>query len=305
MHLCELCPRMCGVNRKGGERGYCGCGSTMRVARIALHPYEEPPISGSRGSGTVFFTGCSLRCVFCQNQDISRGAAEGKEFSPGELAGQLLALEEQGAHNINLVTPTHFADRIAETLKLARPHLHIPVVYNSSGYERVETLQCLDGLVDIYLPDFKYVSPELAQRYSDAPAYADIATDALREMFRQVGKPVFGSGDMLCRGVLVRHLVLPGCRKDSIAVLEKLRKLFLPDEILISVMSQYTPEFAKGAPDKALYRRLTDFEYKSVTEVAERLGFSGFFQERSSASAAYTPEFGAKEIPYFSFEKEK
>ena len=293
MEKCKLCPRNCGADRTAGKIGVCGMTAEMRIARAALHRFEEPPISGTRGSGTVFFVGCPLRCVFCQNRDISHGAEYGVAVTPQELARIFLELEAQGAHNINLVTPTHFADGIAEALRLARPELHIPVVYNTSGYEKVGTLQMLEGLVDIYMPDFKYMSPELSARYSAAPDYPAVATDALKEMFRQVGRPQFSPDGLLTRGVLVRHLVLPGCRADSLAVLRHLRTLFVPEDVLLSLMSQYTPEFAADAPDRNLHRRLTRFEYESVAALARELDFRGFFQERSSASAAYTPDFTA------------
>ena len=289
---CTICPRRCGANRAAGRTGFCGAGAALKAARAALHFWEEPCISGTRGSGTVFFSGCTLKCCFCQNYPISAEGL-GKEITVEHLAEIFLNLQAQGAHNINLVTPTHFADGIAEALRLARPELHIPVVYNTSGYEKVKTLQMLEGLVDIYMPDFKYMSPELSARYSAAPDYPAVATDALKEMFRQVGRPQFSPDGLLTRGVLVRHLVLPGCRADSLAVLRHLRTLFAPEDILLSLMSQYTPEFVADAPDRNLHRRLTRFEYESVAALARGLDFRGFFQERSSASAAYTPDFTA------------
>lgn len=263
----------------------------MRISKIALHPYEEPPISGRSGSGAVFFCGCSLGCVFCQNRDISRGQTEGRIYTEAELAEEILRLQEAGAENINLVTATHFADRVAGTLELVRDRLNIPVVYNTSGYERVETLRRLEGLVDIYMPDFKYASAELAKRYSSAYDYPQVAAEALCEMYRQVGKYVYGDDGMLKRGVLVRHLVLPGARRDSMEVLARLSELLPVDGILLSLMRQYTPDFAYDAQLPELHRRITSFEYTSVLRVAERYGFEGFSQSAEAASREYTPSF--------------
>ena len=288
---CTLCPRLCGVNRADGETGTCGMGDKMRVSRIALHPYEEPPISGEKGSGTVFFCGCSLRCVFCQNKDISRGSTAGKDYSPDQLASAILELQEMGATNINFVTPTHFAEGVAETLRILKGKLHVPVVYNTSGYERIETLDMLEGLVDVYMPDFKYASSEPAGRYSSAPDYPTVALSAIRHMHRQVGKCQYGEDGTLKKGVLVRHLVLPSGRKDSIKALELLADALPVEEILLSLMSQYTPDFALDCPHKELHRRLTRFEYDSVAARAVELGFEGFSQELTSAVRSYTPSF--------------
>lgn len=291
MSKCFLCPRMCGADRQAGERGVCAEGGEIRVARAALHRYEEPPISGERGSGTVFFSGCSLRCVFCQNKAVSRGGSVGRQVSPRELADIFFELRDMGAHNINLVTPTHFADGVIRALELARPTLGIPVVYNTSGYERVETLRRFDRLVDIYLPDFKYASGELAKKYSAAPDYPEVAEAAISEMHRQVGKYIYGEDGMLKRGVVVRHLVLPSARRDSMAVLDRLSRIAPKNEILLSLMSQYTPEFAADSGCSELCRRVTSFEYDSVLDYALSMGFEGFMQGRASATARYTPDF--------------
>jgi putative pyruvate formate lyase activating enzyme len=215
----------------------------------------------------------------------------GTEYSPLTLAEKMLELEEMGAHNINLVTAAHFAPTVAKALETARKKLKIPVVYNSSGYEKAQTLRTLDGLVDVYLPDFKYFSSELSQKFSNAPDYADVATAALSEMYRQVGNIRYGEDGMLVRGMIVRHLVLPSHRDDSIAVLKHLTSFLPTDGILLSLMSQYTPDFASDCEYRELHRRLTSFEYKSVASVAESLGFDGFFQELSSATKKYTPNF--------------
>lgn len=291
---CMQCPRRCGADREAGEFGVCRMPAEVFVARAALHFYEEPPISGKNGSGTVFFSGCPLGCVFCQNRAISRRAPgappPGEAYGEEELAALFLKMEALGAHNLNLVTPTHYAGKIAAALRRAKPELHIPVVYNTGGYELPETLAQFEGLVDIYLPDFKYVSPELSAAYSAAPDYATYARAALREMFRQVGGAVCENG-LMKRGMIVRHLVLPGCRKDSIAVLQELAELLPAGEFYLSLMRQYTPDFAPSEAPKNLRRRLTAFEYDSVAAVAAELGFEGFLQDKSSASAAYTPNF--------------
>lgn len=261
----------------------------MRICRAALHEWEEPCISGERGSGTVFFSGCPLHCVFCQNKEISGGGV-GREVSVNELSRIFLDLQEQGAHNINLVTPTHYIPQIAEALSLVKDKLGIPVVYNTGGYERVESLQMLKGLVDIYLPDFKYYDSALSARLSGAPDYREVATDAIREMIDQVGEPRF-DGDMLRRGVIVRHLVLPGKRADSIRCMEHLHENFGNKNILISLMSQYTP--IVGVPED-LSRHVTTFEYDSVCKKAVELGFEGYFQERTSAKDTYIPDWDLK-----------
>lgn len=292
--LCNICPRKCNTDRACGELGYCGEGNFLRISRIAPHAFEEPVISGTLGSGTVFFSGCSLGCVFCQNRDISRHGGKGKIMSCDELYDAILELQDNGVHNINLVTPTHFSHLLVPLLQKAKSsgELKIPVVYNSSGYERVETLKSFDGLVDIYLPDLKYYSDELALRYSNAPEYKNIALNAIGEMYRQRGRYRYSpSGDLLLSGVVVRHLVLPSHRKDSIDLLHTLAERIPPSDILLSLMSQYTPDFALDTPYKNLHRRVTSFEYSSVCDVAIALGFDGFMQEKSSAVSDYTPNF--------------
>ena len=289
MASCALCPRRCGVDRAAGQVGVCGVTDTLRVARIAPHMWEEPPISGSRGSGTVFFTGCSLRCIFCQNRTISREGM-GKTYTEEELTAAILSLRDQGVHNINFVTPTHYTSTIARILERIKPTLGIPVVWNCGGYESVETLRLLEGLVDIYLPDFKYFSPDLSRDYSSAPDYPAIATEAVQEMYRQTG-PYTEEKDLAKRGVIIRHLVLPGCRADSMNALRHIASILPPAEIRISVMRQYTPDFAADAPYKNLHRRVTDFEYTSVLDEAARLGLVGFSQGKDAATKAYTPDF--------------
>ncbi len=292
---CFLCPRRCGAAREAGELGFCATDAQIRVARAALHPFEEPPVSVERGSGTVFFTGCSLRCVFCQNSAI-RAPESGKILRVEQLADLFLYLQEKGAENINLVTATHYAQGVAAALRLAKSRLRIPVVYNCGGYERVETLRTLAGLVDVYLPDFKYVSSALSAAYSAAPDYAEVATAALAEMHAQVGKVQFDARGKMTRGVMVRHLVLPGCRTDAIAVLERIAATVPVSDIRLSLMRQYTPDFAPADAPKNLKRRVTSFEYESVMARAEALGFEGFFQGKEAASAAYTPNFEQRDL---------
>lgn len=287
-HHCTLCPRRCGADRTKA-RGICGAGDAILAARASLHLWEEPPLSGKNGAGTVFFSGCSLHCRFCQNAVISEKPF-GKAISPERLCGIFLELQAQGAHNIELVTAGHLLPYLLSALTLAKPHLHIPVVYNSGGYELADALRELCGLVDIYLPDFKFFDPETARNYANAPDYPEIAQDALSEMLRQVGKPAF-SGEIMQRGVIVRHLVLPGHRHESIALLHHLAETFGTDAFLLSLMSQYTP--MRHDPDyPSLNRRVTKMEYRSVADAAADLGFQGFLQDKSSASSSYTPDFG-------------
>lgn len=288
--ICTLCPRQCGVNRSKNVRGACHAPDTILVARAAPHLYEEPPISGKNGSGTIFFAGCSLACLFCQNKAISRQSV-GKEISETALADMILALAETGVHNINLVTATHYTDCVARVLHNIKHRLHIPVVWNSSGYESPQTLRLLEGLVDIYLPDLKYHSPTLAAAYSGASDYPSVAAVALKEMYRQVGAVQFDKEGVLLRGIIVRHLILPGHRADSISVLEDLGRMLPVSDIRLSLMRQYTPDFAPAHAPHNLKRHLTTFEYQTVLDAAVSLGFKGFTQEKSAANKCYTPEF--------------
>ena len=288
--FCLSCPRHCAVDRAAGRLGLCGAPDAFRVARIAPHMWEEPPISGVRGSGTVFFSGCSLRCVFCQNRAISR-EGRGETMTDDALLDRILLLQQEGVHNINFVTPTHYARRLRPFLERLRPHLRVPVVYNCGGYEDLDTLRGLDGLIDIYLPDFKYISPDLSRDYSAAADYADVAAVSLSEMYRQVGGVTLDGDGIMKRGMIVRHLVLPGCRHDSMAVLRRLAELLPIGEIRLSLMAQYTPEFASDCAFANLKRRLTKFEYSSVLALAEELGFEGYMQSPESVGAKYTPEF--------------
>ena len=290
MDGCILCPRQCGVDRT--ERvGYCGSGSLPKVARAAKHHWEEPCISGTEGSGTVFFSGCTLGCVFCQNREISRGGT-GREVTIEHLADIFKRLEGQGVHNLNLVTPTHFTPQILQALELSKPT--VPVVMNCGGYERVETLRQWEGKVQVYLPDLKYFSPELSAKYSAAPDYFAVASKAIMEMHRQQPQLVW-EGDLLKRGLIIRHLVLPGCMKDSLQILDFLDNHLPKDSFLLSLMSQYTPtENCKQFPE--INRRVTTYEYRKVADRAAELGFSGFAQDRRSAKEEYTPPFNLEGV---------
>ena len=293
---CNLCPRNCFVDRDNGKTGYCGQTDKLYVARADLHMWEEPCISGKEGSGTVFFCGCTLRCIFCQNHQIALGKEEtgekiGKEVSISRLKDIFLELQKKGANNINLVTGTHYIPQIAEALRLAKAEgLVIPIVYNTSGYEKKESLRMLESLVDIYLPDMKYVSKELSKEYSNAPDYFEIASEALKEMVRQVGEPEFDDRGYIQKGVIVRHLVLPGSTKDSKAVLEYLWNTY-GDRIYISIMNQYTPmEQIKNYP--LLSRKVTKREYQKVVDYALSLGWeNGFIQEGETAKESFIPDF--------------
>jgi putative pyruvate formate lyase activating enzyme len=290
---CTLCPRMCGARREAESgQGACGMGTLPRVARAALHRWEEPCISGERGSGTVFFSGCALHCVFCQNEQIS-GENFGAVVTPSQLAGIYRSLVEQGAHNLNLVTPSHFAPAVAESLTLFHPD--VPVVYNCGGYERAETLRLMEGLVDVYLPDYKYAAADVAARYSRAPDYPEAALAAIDEMVRQTGAPQFDKQGMLVRGTLVRHLVLPGNTRNAMAVLDTLAAKF-GGNVLISLMGQYVP-CGRASEFPELGRRITKREYKKVEEHLMNLGLDGYVQELASASKCYIPPFNLEGVP--------
>ena len=285
--LCTLCPRGCGANRTElSGAGICQMPALPVVARAALHPWEEPPISGSRGSGTVFFSGCSLRCVFCQNQQISHDNF-GRRISIERLREICLSLVEQGAHNINFVNPTHFSHVVAELLE--RP-LGVPVVYNTGGYDKVETLRTLEGKVDVYLPDLKYLDAGYARRWSGAADYPKTACAAIQEMVRQTGPCVLGEDGLLKRGVIIRHLLLPGRLEEAKAVMDWVAERFAPGEVLFSLMSQYTP-WGKARDDPALSRRLRPSEARHAREYMENLGLEGFVQEDSAAQAEFIPAF--------------
>lgn len=288
---CKLCPRECKVNRHN-SKGFCGQSDEIKIARADLHMWEEPCISGTRGSGTIFFSGCTLRCIFCQNHEISQ-QGKGYFITQKELADSMLCLQEKGAHNINLVSPTPYIPMIIEALDSLKGKLNIPIVYNCGGYERVETLKTLEGYIDIYLPDFKYVDSKYSLEYSGAENYAQTALNAIKEMFRQVGKPKYNSDGIMQRGVIIRHLTLPTLRHDSMAVIRLIHENFANDEIVLSLMSQYLPMY-KAIGHPKLGRRISTFEYNSVADLVTEFGFDGYMQERSSSSKVYIPDFSDK-----------
>lgn len=283
---CTLCPRRCGVDRTAGQTGFCRMPGELRIARAMLHYGEEPPISGSFGTGAVFFSGCTLRCLFCQNQEISAGG-KGKAVTSAELRDIFERLIDEGAQSIDLVTPTHFLPDILPALS---PKLPVPVVYNCGGYESVETLKQLEGLVDIYLPDMKYADNALAARLSGAPDYFEVAAAAIQEMYRQTGKPVM-EDDAMQRGVLIRHLVLPGYLDNTLRVLDWISESFPRDDVMVSLMSQYVPMGrAKELPP--LNRRLTQEEYDGALSWMELCGLEmGYAQDLTAATTELLPDF--------------
>ena len=285
MESCTLCPRRCGARRDAETgRGFCRLPETMRIARLAPHLWEEPPISGSRGTGAVFFSGCTLRCVYCQNGEISHRNA-GRPFTPRELSDTLKRLTDLGMHTLSFITGTPFIPQILDALELWRPPL--PLVWNTSGYERAETLKALEGKVDIYLPDLKYADNRLAKALSGAPDYFPVATRAIREMFRQVG-PAKWQGEKLVSGVVIRHLILPGQVENSLKVLDWIGENFAPGQVLVSLMRQYTPIGGLPAP---FDRQITDEEYDSVLSWMYLNDLEGFTQEAEAADQAFIPDF--------------
>lgn len=284
MTQCTLCPRKCRVNRSE-TTGFCGMGNTPKLARAALHFWEEPCISGTRGSGALFFSGCTLRCCYCQNHSLSH-EGHGKEISVERLAEIFQSLYEQGAHNLNFVTGTPFVPQILEALAIYKPP--IPIVWNCGGYESLDTLKMLEGTVDIYLPDMKHVSPRLSALCAKAPDYFEVASAALSEMCRQTGTPIYDDSGIMQKGTLIRHLILPGCTQDSMQVLNFIAEK-LPKGTPVALMRQYTPQ--PFCTVKGLDRPITDTEYHRVLNHFEMLGLSGYTQEKTSSDSAFTPAF--------------
>lgn len=290
---CTLCPRMCGVNRLKGEIGFCGASNQIKAARAALHFWEEPCLSGESGSGTVFFSHCTLSCIFCQNYQISTDR-KGKGITSQQLCESFLSLQRQGANNINLVTPSHFLPGILEAISQAKKSgLTIPIVYNSGGYERKETIALLKGYIDVFLPDFKYMDNHLAQMYSHAPDYSRFAKESIAKMVELVGSPVFDQKGMLQKGVIIRHLMLPGQLEDTKKIIRWIYETF-GDEVYLSLMNQYTPmKQVAGIPQ--LNRKLTREEYDQAIDFALKLGITqGFIQEDETASQSFIPDFNGE-----------
>ena len=285
--ICNLCPRKCNACRTEHQgNGFCGAGTLPVVARVAPHFGEEPCISGTKGSGTVFFSGCTLKCVYCQNYEISDGH-KGRAVTPKELADCYKRLEQQGVHNINLVTADHYVNAVAESLDIYKPS--IPVVYNCSGYTSPKTLSILDGLVDIYLPDFKYSDDALAKKYSSAPNYVNTASAAIKEMIFQVGTPVIDEDGMMKKGVIVRHLILPSHTKNSLGVLDIIKQSY-DKQVLVSLMCQYVP-VNKAHDFPKINRTITRREYDKVKSELYALGLDGFTQDLTSASTDFIPDW--------------
>ncbi len=288
-NLCNACPRACNADRLNSS-GFCKAAMSFRIARVGLHEWEEPCISYGNGSGTVFFSGCNLKCVFCQNYKISHDLY-GKDIDAYTLLNEMKKLEESGAVNINLVNPSHYAQLLVPVLEKFRAFSKLPIVYNSGGYDSVKTLKSLEGLVDIYLPDVKYCSDEYAQKYSNCKGYFKIAMSALEEMHRQTGYAEFCQDGHMKKGVLIRHLVLPSLYKDSISILDAIADKFDASKIALSLMSQYFPTY-RACEYPQINRKTTTLEYNKVVEHAKKLGFTrGFVQQRASAFEEYVPEF--------------
>lgn len=286
MNKCDICPRHCNINR-GEKKGFCRVSDKLTLGRAGLHFWEEPCISGTGGSGAVFFTGCNMGCIFCQNEPLSKGTV-GKEVTEKRLREIFDELIFQGADNINLVTPSHFVPEIVKALSAEK--LPVPVVYNTSSYEEVQTLRMLDGLIDIYLPDLKYIDSSLSMALSKAPDYAEKAISAIKEMIRQTGENIFDEDGMLQKGTIIRHLVLPGYLENTYDVIDTVSTQF-SDRVMFSLMSQYTPP-KKELPYPSLNRRLTEEEYERAVDYMYLSGIeNGFLQELSSAKEEYTPEF--------------
>ncbi len=286
---CRLCPRMCGVNRYSSI-GFCGMGAEISAARASLHLWEEPCISYKNGAGTVFFTGCNLHCCFCQNNAISNEYS-GKNISVKKLSDIFLSLQDKGADNIELVTPTHFVPQIISALDIVKHKLNIPVIYNSSGYELEDTIDMLNGYIEIYMPDLKYFSPSISERYSHAPDYFHFASKAILKMTAQAGKLRYNSDGGLLHGTVLRHLILPNQRHDSMKIMDWIAKNTNADSVLVSIMNQYTPFDFIDDKYSEIKRKVTKMEYRSVVNHAAELGLNGFVQEKSSATAEYVPDF--------------
>lgn len=287
---CTLCPYNCKVNRLEGKKGRCKCDNTLKIALASLHMFEEPCISGTNGSGTIFFTNCNLNCIYCQNYEISQGG-KGKEITIQTLADIFIKQQEKGAHNINLVTPTMYVYQIIEAIKIARKNgLKIPIIYNSNGYENVETIKMLNGYIDVYLPDLKYYTNELSKKYSNVDNYFEIATNAIKEMYSQVGNAIFDDNGIIQKGVIIRHLVLPNHIQNTKNILKWINEN-MPKDIYVSVMAQYFPTY-KAKNDSLINRKLNKKEYKEVFNYLYSLDLqNGYIQELGSHEEEYVPDF--------------
>lgn len=294
MAFCNDCPRNCNADRSL-YNGFCKAGEKVKISKAYLHLWEEPCISGEKGSGTVFFSGCNLKCCFCQNYKIS-SENFGKEISDEKLSEIFLELQEKGANNINLVTPSHFTKNIINALKMVKNQLFIPIVYNTSGYDKEETIEMLDEYVDIYLTDIKFYDNELSKKYLKCPDYFDVIKKALKKMIETKGKPLFESG-LLKKGVIIRHLVMPSYYRDSVNILDYLNENYEKDDFMLSIMSQYVP-FYKSMNFPEINRKITTYEYNKVMEKVEEYKFLGYFQQKTSAKEDYIPDFDLSGIDF-------
>ena len=292
LEQCTLCPHNCKVNRLNGEIGRCKCNDKIKIALSSLHKFEEPCISGENGSGTVFFSNCNLNCIFCQNYEISH-LGKGYEVSVDELANIFLKEQKDGAHNINLVTPTMYVVQIIQAIKIAKEHgLNIPIIYNTSGYENIETIKMLKGYIDVYLPDLKYYSNDLCKRYSKVDNYFENASKAVLEMYNQVGNPEFDENGMIKKGVIIRHLILPNFIQNTKHILKWIRENF-PEDVYVSVMTQYFPSY-KAVNDDKINRKINKKEYESIEDYIYLLGFkNGYMQDyvECDNEEKYVPKF--------------
>ena len=290
LNSCTICPHNCKVNRNNGQIGRCRSRNKVKIALASVHNYEEPCISGKNGSGTIFFSNCNLSCIYCQNYKISQ-LGKGYELSVEELANIMLEQQEKGVNNINLVTPTMYAYQIIEAIKIARKNgLNIPIIYNTNGYENVKTIQDLNGYIDIYLPDLKYYSNELSKKYSKVDNYFKYTTEAIKEMYRQVGCPVFDENGIIQKGLIIRHLVLPNHLQNSKHVLKWIKEN-MPEDTYVSVMAQYFPTY-KAKEDDLINRKLTKKEYKEIEEFLYTLDLkNGYMQELGEHEEEYVPDF--------------
>lgn len=291
LEKCKICPRECEVNRLEGEKGNCRASNKVEISLVSIHMFEEPCISGKNGSGTIFFSHCNLHCMFCQNYEISQNMKKGKEVTIEELSNIMIEQQKNKAENINLVTPTMYAYQIKEAIKLAKEKgLTIPIIYNSNGYEKVETLKDLEGYIDIYLPDFKYYSNEIAVKYSKAPNYFESASQAILEMIKQVGEPKFNKDGMIQKGVMIRHLILPNHIQNTKNILKWIKEN-VPENIYVNVMAQYFPTY-KAINDKLINRKITKREYKQIEEFFYALDFKkGYMQELGEHEEEYVPKW--------------
>ena len=294
LNNCTLCPHKCGINRLEGNKGRCRCDDKLKIALASLHMFEEPSISGKNGSGTVFFTNCNLNCIYCQNYEISN-LGKGKEITISHLAEIFLNQQKKGAHNINLVTPTMYAFQIVEAIKIAKSRgLNIPIIYNSNGYENTDTIKFLNGYIDVYLPDLKYYTNELAKKYSNVDNYFEIATKAIQAMYNQVGKAQFDENGLIKKGVIIRHLILPNHIQNTKNILKWIN-CNMPKDIYVSIMSQYFPAY-KAKNDLFLNRTLSKKEYNQVLNYLYSLDLqNGYIQELGEHEEEYVPNFDLSE----------